>query len=75
MVNSIRPFKHFFGPFQNKFNLIILFQMCILLQYEYINCVVIFLIIITFSFNYVCIYNHVIILTITIKMVATKGHI
>ncbi len=62
--------------FQIKLNLVILFQIQILFQYEYNSCVVIFLIIITFSPNYSLIYNYVIIILIrVIKMVTTKNHI
>jgi hypothetical protein len=57
-------------------NLVILFQIQILFQYEYISGVVIFLIIITFSLNYSHMYNHVVIISnIIIKTVVTKGHI
>ncbi len=50
--------------------MVILFQ----IQYEYTNCVVIFLVIITFSHNYSHVYRHVlIILTVVIKMVVTKA--
>ncbi len=56
--------------------MVILFQIQILFPYECINCVVIFLVIITFSPNYSRMYSHVvIILTKFIKMIMIKNYI
>jgi hypothetical protein len=56
--------------------LVILFQIQILFQNEYTSCVVIFLVIITFSLNHNRIYGHVVIILIkVIKMAVTKDHI